>query len=98
MMKIQNSERFKQEYQKFQERISLVTDSDLQKKMIDMLLTIKSRVQALDQQHDHVFLTGKVPNDITETRNDLTQVRRELDRMLTSWESSIKPVPHPNEE
>jgi paraquat-inducible protein B len=97
-MKIQNSERFKQEYQRFQERISSVTDEDLQRKLIDMLLRIKSQVQALDQQHDHVFLTGKVPNDISETRGELTQTRRELDRMLTSWEATIKPVPHPNEE
>ena len=92
MMKIQNSERFKQEYQRFQERISSVTDEDLQRKMIDMLLKIKSQVQALDQQHDHVFLTGKVPNDIAETRSELTQIRRELDRMLTSWESTIKQI------
>lgn len=88
IQKIQNSERFKAEYKKYQDRISKVTHEPLQKKLTEELLKLKEQVVFLDRQHEQVYVSYRIPTDVQETRNNISQIRRVLEEKLAAWESS----------
>lgn len=87
MQKIQNSERFKNEYKQYQERIARITHEPLQQKLTETLLKLREQVVFLDRQHEQVYVSYRIPTDIQETRNNIVQIRKVLEEKLTAWES-----------
>jgi len=88
IQKIQNSERFKQDYKQFQDRISKVTNESLQKKLTELLLNLKEQIVFLDRQHEQVYVSYRIPTDVQETRNSVSQIRKSLEDKLAVWENS----------
>lgn len=87
IQKIQNSERFKNEYKKYQERIAKVTHEPLQQKLTEALLKLREQVVFLDRQHEQVYVSYRIPADVQETRNNISQIRKILEEKLTAWEN-----------
>ncbi len=88
IQKIQNSERFKQDYKQFQDRIAKVTNESLQQKLTELLLNLKEQIIFLDRQHEQVYVSFRIPTDVQETRNNIGQIRKSLEDRLATWESS----------
>lgn len=86
MQTIQSSERFKKEYLNFQERISNVADGILKQDLITKLTTLKELVMYLDRQHETLFVSNKLGNDIKETRDEIVSVRKQISESLSNWE------------
>lgn len=98
--KLQDNPKFIAEYTSYQKRIAAVTDDRLQKEMLQSLLKLREHVQYLDRSHEQVFLTGRLPTEISDLRGDLLKYRKTLDQKLQNWERRqfVTPAPHPNEE
>lgn len=88
IQKIQNSERFKQDYKQLQDRISRVTNEPLQQRLTELLLNLKEQIIFLDRQHEQVYVSFRIPTDVQETRNSIGQIRKSLEDKLAAWESS----------
>ena len=85
---LENSEKFKTEFNNFRERIAQVTNeqvkTDLNKKLTEML----REVRAIDQQHVNMFMSKELSNMIPESRSKLAEVRTYIISRLSDWDRS----------
>lgn len=98
--KIANSNRFTEDYKRYQQRILAVTDENLQKELTGLLVKMREQVQYLDRSHEQILFTGKVPSDVSDHREGVIRYKKSLDHRLEAWEKAqlIKPALRPNEE
>lgn len=85
---IENSDRFKTEFKSFQQRIDAITNENIKKELNDKMLQLLKEVRAIDQQHKDVWRTGQLPSMVTETRSNLTDIRKHINKRLDDWEKS----------
>lgn len=86
-IKLQSNPRFVAEYTDYQKRIAAISDKNAQDDLIKMLLKLREQVQYLDRTHEQVFVTGRIPSEVSDLRNDLIRHRKSLDQKLKDWES-----------
>ena len=83
---LENSEKFKTEFNNFRERIAGITNeqvkADLNKKLIELL----REVRAIDQQHVNMFMSKELPNMVPESRSKITKVRTYIINRLGDWD------------
>ena len=83
---LENSEKFKTEFNNFRERISQITNeqvkTDLNKKLTELL----REVRAIDQQHVNMFMNKELPTMIPESRSKLAEVRTYIINRLGDWD------------
>jgi len=83
---LENSEKFKTEFNNFRERISQITNeqvkTDLNKKLTELL----REVRAIDQQHVNMFMSKELPTMIPESRSKLAEVRTYIINRLGDWD------------
>jgi hypothetical protein len=98
--KIQDNPIFLEDYKNYQKRIGKVTDENIQKTLTDTLVKMKEHVQYIDRCHEQVFITGKMPSEISDLRQEVARFKKTLDEKLHDWEKTqyLKPALHPNEE
>lgn len=88
---IENSDRFKNEYNSFRDRISKITNNDrLKGDLSDKLNKLLKEVRALDRQHLDVLMSKQLPNIVADSRTTLTELRQSIDKALTSYEQTHK--------
>ena len=83
---LENSEKFKTEFNNFRERIAQITNeqvkTDLNKKLTELL----REVRAIDQQHVNMFMNKELPTMIPESRSKLAEVRTYIVNRLGDWD------------
>lgn len=79
---IQRSERFQQEYKKYNEAISKVRDPQLKNELDQLLQKLVLEVQNFDKIHSEMLLSKQFSPNNTEFREKVTAIRRQLDRKL----------------
>ena len=83
---LENSEKFKTEFNNFRERIAGITNeqvkADLNKKLIELL----REVRAIDQQHVNMFMSKELPNMVPESRSKITKVRTYIINRRGDWD------------
>jgi hypothetical protein len=85
---LENSEKFKTEFNNFRERISQITNEPVKKDLNGKLTELLREVRAIDQQHHTMFMSKELPNMIPESRSKLTEVRNYIIAKLTDWDRS----------
>ena len=100
--KIQNSQRFKEDYNNFQRQINEINnDEELKKELTDALVQLKNNVGYIDRCHDQMFINGKISSEVSELREEVARLKTLLEQKLASYQrlhSAITPAPHPNVE
>ncbi len=99
--KLANNPRFIEDCRRYQERIDAVEDQGNRIALEKLLVQLKTQVSYIDRSHDQIILTGKMGDDITDIRSNITSIKRTLDNKLDQIErsrSAVKPAPHPNVE
>lgn len=100
--KIQNSQRFKDDYNNFQKQINQINNDDaLKKELTDVLGRFKSTVGFIDRCHDQMFINGKISSEVSELREEVVKLKSLLEQKLATYQrlhSAIKPELHPNAE
>lgn len=87
---IENSEKFKTEYNSFKQRIASVTNEKAKSEMNMLLISLLKEVRALDSHHSDLLVKKELPSMVSETRSKVSEVRQNLLRRLEDWER-IKP-------
>ena len=100
--KIQNSPRFKEDYNNFQKQINGIDENDpLKKELTDALAQLKSNVGFIDRCHEQMFINGKISSEVSELREEVAKLKTLLEQKLASYNRlhpAITPEPHPNVE
>jgi hypothetical protein len=86
-IKLQDNPRFVAEYADYQKRIAAITDQRLQDDLTRLLVQLKEQVRFIDRTHEQVYMTGRIPGEVSDLRNDLIKHRKTLDQKLRDWES-----------
>lgn len=98
--KLQYDDRIQNDILQYQDKISAVTDTILQAELVETLLKLKDQIVYLDQYHEQIFVTGRVPSEIPEIRSKVAKYRKDLDQKLAHWKQYqlITPALRPNGE
>lgn len=85
---LENSDKFKTEFNNFKERISQITNETVKKDLNSKLTELLREVRSIDQQHVNMFMSKELPNMIPDTRSKLAEVRNYIISRLTDWDRS----------
>ena len=99
--KIQNSQRFIEDYNNFQKKISEIDDNDyLKRELTDALSQLKNNVIYIDRCHDQMMINARVSPEVSEIREEIIKIKSLLEQKLSVYQrsKSIKPELRPNEE
>lgn len=81
-MQLINSERFQQEYQRYQNKIDKIDNTEVKQQAVLLLKTLVNEVKKLDNQHHDMFSGNRIPMGLADSRNDIGSVRKKLDTLL----------------
>jgi hypothetical protein len=79
------SEKFQNEYKKFQEIISSITNESTKKELEDLLKKLVVEVQNIDRQHSEISAAKQLSISATDSRNSIAEIRKKLNQKLSDW-------------
>jgi hypothetical protein len=83
---LENSERFKTEFNDWRSRINNVTNDRVKTELNEKLNQLLREVRAVDQQHKDILMAKQLPNMIADSRTTLTDLRQSITRQLEDYE------------
>jgi hypothetical protein len=83
---LENSERFKTEFNDWRSRINNVTNDRVKTELNEKLNQLLREVRAVDQQHRDILMAKQLPNMIADSRTTLTDLRQSITRQLEDYE------------
>jgi hypothetical protein len=86
-MQLANSERFKNEYNSFKEKINTIQNETAKKQLIGLLNQLVAEVRAIDRQHEDLSISFKLSNNTTDHRSNLTDIRKKIIAMLENFKN-----------
>jgi len=90
---IENSERFKTEYNNFKTRINDITDNDrLKSELSDKLNDLLKEVRYVDSQHMDILMAKQLTNIVEDTRSKMLELRQAIDRSLSNYEKTKQAI------
>lgn len=81
-MLLSKNERFLKEYSEFKEKISKIQDEKIKSELQNMLSILAKEVKIIDQNHENIILTKKIPDDLNERREIILSLRKKIERKL----------------
>jgi len=85
MMKLQENPKFKEDYKRYQKEILAITDDALKAELTKLFVEFTRLVADIDHHHSQLFLSNKLPADISDTRSKLSACIKKLDTKLQTW-------------
>jgi hypothetical protein len=79
------SERFVEEYERFQSEIAKITDDITRSGLEGELLTLRGTVQALDESHEKVTFGDRPGQEVDDYREKIRSLRQCIDTKLRVW-------------
>lgn len=86
MMSLKNSKSFQDDYARYQQQISAITDDVVKKELTLLLVEMSNCVISIDMHHDTLLNTGRLPEAASDIRNNLASVKRKLDTKLLTYQ------------
>jgi hypothetical protein len=83
---LENSERFKTEFNDWKSRIDKITNERVRGELNNKMTQLLREVRAVDQQHRDVLMAKQLPNMISDSRNTLSEIRQSIARQLEDYE------------
>jgi hypothetical protein len=83
---LENSERFKTEFNDWKSRIDKITNDRVKSELNNKMTQLLREVRAVDQQHRDVLMAKQLPNMIADSRNTLSEIRQSIARQLEDYE------------
>lgn len=87
---ILKSERFQQEYKKYQSMIDELPDGALKAEMEQLLTKLVREIKSLDNGHLDMIISKQIPVMAPDIRERITSLRRQLDRKYQDWRSASR--------
>jgi len=83
---LENSERFKTEFNDWRSRISNITNDRIRTELNEKMTQLLREVRSVDQQHRDILMAKQLPNMIADSRTTLTEIRQSIVRQLEDYE------------
>lgn len=83
---LENSEKFKTEFNNFKSKIDSIPNENLRKDLSNKLIELLREVRSIDQQHNNMFMTKDLPSLLPESRSKLAEVRNYIISRLGDWD------------
>jgi glutaredoxin 2 len=91
--KLQHDERWLADFRHYQKEVSEIEDPNLQKDLTEAFLELKAQVEYVDQHHEQIFITGRLPTETGEFRTAISKYRQKLDEGLAAYKNKPRPSP-----
>jgi len=85
-MQLSKSKQFLDEYAKFNDKISKITDQKIKSEMEILVKQLVREVQAIDMLHEELVGGGKLPTVSSESKGNLVSVRKKIVSKLEEYE------------
>lgn len=79
------SERFVEEYERFQSEVAKISDDVTRSGLEGELLSLRGIVQALDESHEKVTFGSRPGQEVDDYREKIKSLRQSIDTKLRVW-------------
>lgn len=87
-MNLLKSDKFLSEMNNFKVKISKIQNNNTKAKAERLMSEIVREVSDIDRRHQEMIFGNLLPSSISEKRDNLTSLRRQLTSLLKDYESS----------
>lgn len=81
-MKIEQSERFINEYNDFKNKINQISDDRQRNELLGLLKQLLENVRKLDQQHQQLLVERRLPSTSENIKHDIVNIRKSIYKRL----------------
>lgn len=85
---LENSEKFKTEFNNFKSKISEITNESVKKDLNEKLTQLLREVRFIDMQHQELLMRKEIPSMVPDSRSKLSEVRKYIIKKLEDWDRS----------
>lgn len=85
---LENSEKFKTEFNNFKSKISEITNDAVKKDLNEKLTQLLREVRFIDMQHQELLMRKEIPSMVPDSRSKLSEVRKYIIKKLEDWDRS----------
>jgi len=90
-MQLLNTNKFQEEYKNFKTQIDNIQENDqLKIELSDLLKILVLEVKKLDQQHNEMIISRRVPVGTDDIRSKILEIRKKLTKRLKDYSESLK--------
>lgn len=91
MLSLLESERFQNDYKKFESEIEKIEDIKIKANLENLLQKLVSQVKSLDKQQNELVFSKDVKNfDRNSMTGKITETRKSLERKIRDYKETIK--------
>lgn len=81
-MNLLENERFQKEFLTFKEKISKLSNLELQKELMTDLNVLVNSIKKIEQLHSEIPIRKQIPFEAVDYRRKISEIRKKLDRKL----------------
>lgn len=81
-MKLENSDLFKKDLERYSQALRSVSQIDIKNKLEYLICSLISEIRYLDSQHDELNVNKSLPNTITDSRSKIKTIRTQIENLI----------------
>lgn len=86
MLQLEKSEKFQKEYTSYQNKIEEISNDRVRTDLKVLVQTLLKQVRAIDKQHLDLMTKNARPEDISDSRSNVTETRRKIRNLIRDWD------------
>jgi hypothetical protein len=88
MLELIKSQKFQEDYNRYQSVILTMPDGNLKKEVTQLLNDLVFEIKKLDQRHMEMISSRQMASVGTEIKQDITTIRKQLELKIKDWQNN----------
>lgn len=88
MLELIKSQKFQEDYNRYQSVILRMPDGNLKKEVTQLLNALVFEIKKLDQRHMEMINSRQMASVGTEIKQDITTIRKQLELKIKDWQNN----------
>lgn len=88
MLELIKSQKFQEDYNRYQSVIFKMPDGNLKKEVTQLLNNLVFEIKKLDQRHMEMINSKQMASVGTEIKQDITTIRKQLELKIKDWQNN----------
>ena len=88
MLELIKSQKFQEDYNRYQSVILKMPDGNLKKEVTQLLNELVFEIKKLDQRHMEMINSRQMASVGTEIKQDITTIRKQLELKIKGWQNN----------
>jgi len=88
MLELIKSQKFQEDYNRYQSVILTMPDGNLKQEVIRLLNNLVFEIKKLDQRHMEMINSRQMASVGTEIKQDITTIRKQLELKIKDWQNN----------